>query len=175
LEPGNDVTVKPESDPQVAALAQVLADLQAWRPGVDGVLDDIQKDVQKLVKTLDHQVFDDSSHRPVALHSPPAATALAPATGLHATPPSGHRVDLTPRDARSGVITTWTMSRPMVCFLHITLIILFLNFVRRLPSFIRVQCLIPFTIHLPIYITPSIIPSQFSAQTTPSPALPSLP
>ena len=46
------------------------------------------------------------------------------------------------------------MSRPMVCFLNITLIILFLNSVRRLPSFIRVQRLIPFTIHLHIYFTP---------------------
>ena len=43
LELSNDATVKPEFDPRVAALAKVSADLEAWRPGVDGVLDDIQK------------------------------------------------------------------------------------------------------------------------------------
>ncbi|CAD6206729.1 unnamed protein product [Miscanthus lutarioriparius] len=108
LEPRTDVPVKPEFDPRAVAFEKVSADPEARRPGVDAVLGDIHKDVPKLVQTLDRQVFDDSSHRSVVLHSPPAATALAQATGLHATPPSGHRVDLTPRDAGSGVVTTWT-------------------------------------------------------------------
>ena len=45
LETSNDVTVKLEFDPRVAALEKVSTDLAVWRPGIDGVLDDIQKDV----------------------------------------------------------------------------------------------------------------------------------
>ena len=45
LETSNDNSVKSELDPWVAALEKVSADLEAWRLGMDGVLDDIQKDV----------------------------------------------------------------------------------------------------------------------------------
>ena len=136
------MTVKPEFDLRVAALEKVSADLEAWRLGMDGVLDDIQKDVQKLVKSLDRQVFDDSSHRPVTLPSPPAATALAPATGLHATPPSGHRVDISPRDAGSGVVTTWTHvpANGMLPEHHSRISVPALR--RRQPSFLCVRRLI---------------------------------
>jgi hypothetical protein len=41
LESSRDTAIKQEYDPRVAALEKVLADLEAWRPGVDGVLDDI--------------------------------------------------------------------------------------------------------------------------------------
>jgi hypothetical protein len=75
---------------------------------MEGVLDDIQKDVQKLVKNLDRQVFDDMSNRPVLLTSPPVATAIASATGPSATTPSGHRVDMNTRDVGSRVAPTWT-------------------------------------------------------------------
>jgi hypothetical protein len=41
LESSHDTAVKQEYDPCVAALEKVSADLEAWRPGVDGILDDI--------------------------------------------------------------------------------------------------------------------------------------
>ena len=46
------------------------------------------------------------------------------------------------------------MSRPMVCFLIITLVILYLTFIRRQQSFLCVRRLIQFTIHLLICFTP---------------------
>ena len=65
LESDRAPNIKEECDPRVVALEKATADLTVWRPDMEGVLDDIHKDIHKQVKNLDRQVFDEMSHRPV--------------------------------------------------------------------------------------------------------------
>ena len=101
-------SVTTASDPRLDAIARVSADLELWRPSMEGALDDIQKVVQKLVKNMDRSVLDELPQCPGAASSPPASSASASAAGLCATSPSGHRLDMTTQDVGSGVVMTWT-------------------------------------------------------------------
>lgn len=107
LEAARAVDAAAGHDVRVAALEKATADLAAWRPGMEGLLDDIKLEVQKLTRPRDRQVFDAMSHQPGILASSPTAPAQFIA-GLNAKPPDGHGFDSTTRDAVSGVVTTWT-------------------------------------------------------------------
>ena len=111
----------------------MTADLASWRPGVDGVLDDVRIAVKKLEKSHDRDMFDAMSHGPGLLPTPtkalassrdrdvfdtmshgpgllptPTKAAVQVSAGLTANPPvMGHHVESTPRDSGSGVVMTW--------------------------------------------------------------------
>jgi hypothetical protein len=51
-------------DDRMAQLEAATADLESWRPGVDGVLDDVRNAVKKLEKSRARDVFDAMSHGP---------------------------------------------------------------------------------------------------------------
>ncbi|CAD6255166.1 unnamed protein product [Miscanthus lutarioriparius] len=103
--------IKDERDARVAALESTAADLAAWRPGVEGLLDDVRLQVQKLGVKCDRAVFDTMSHQPGIIPSPTLAVMHSSAR-LTADRPHGHRVNTTTRDVASGVVTTWTHVRP---------------------------------------------------------------
>jgi hypothetical protein len=107
LEAARAVDAAASHDVRVAALEKVTADLATWRPGMEGLLDDIKLEVQKLTAPRDRQVFEAMSHQPGILASPPTAPTQF-VTGLNAKPPDGHGFDPTTRDVVSGVVTTWT-------------------------------------------------------------------
>lgn len=85
-------------------LEQTTAELAAWRPGMEGMLDDVWLQVQKFTNPRDRNVFDAMSHHPGILSSPtPAGTFPV----LNTTSPDGHRAATTTRDVESGVVMTW--------------------------------------------------------------------
>jgi hypothetical protein len=91
---------------QMATLEAAAADFAAWRPGVDGLLDDVRITVQKLEKSRDRAVFDEMPLNSGILHTPTKAAAQH-AAGFTAEPPViGHRVNLTARVSGSGVVMT---------------------------------------------------------------------
>ncbi|CAD6218216.1 unnamed protein product [Miscanthus lutarioriparius] len=96
-----------EHDSRVVALEKATADLAAWRPDMEGLVDDVRLQVQKLDSKCDRMVFDTMPHGRGLMQPPAATTATATAGTSHASP-SGHRAASTPRDVGSGVVTTWT-------------------------------------------------------------------
>jgi hypothetical protein len=49
-----------DSDPRLAVLEKALVNLVAWRPGMEGVLDDVRLHVKKIDSKCDRVVFDNS-------------------------------------------------------------------------------------------------------------------
>jgi hypothetical protein len=92
-----------ESDLRVAALEKETAELKAWRPGVEGFMDDVKLQVQKLNSKSDCMVFN--AMPPSAGPSLPSPSARTVAGAAPASP-HGHRAASTPRDVASGVVTT---------------------------------------------------------------------
>jgi hypothetical protein len=107
LEAGCAGNAKDGRDTRVTGLEKATADLLAWRPDMEGVLDDIKLEVQKFTNPRDHQVFDAMSHHLGIFEASPM-TAVQSAAGLTAKPPDGHCIESTTRDVGSGVVTTWT-------------------------------------------------------------------
>jgi hypothetical protein len=120
LEDNRVSAVKLMADPRIAAIEKVTADLASWRPGVDGVLDDIHKDVTRLVHSLDRQVFDEMSHRPASFAVPTTATASASLAAGSAAPRAPCRSDYTGCWVRSrsdldSPPGQWYVSFPFLC------------------------------------------------------------
>ncbi|CAD6270442.1 unnamed protein product [Miscanthus lutarioriparius] len=100
-------TTKDERNARVAALDKATADLASWHPDMEGVVDDVRLQVQKLDSKYDRAVFDSLPQCAGLLQSPAAAATVAKSIAVSELP-SGHRVASTPRDVGSGVVTTWT-------------------------------------------------------------------
>jgi hypothetical protein len=101
--------VSPTQDDRdrVVTIEAATADLTSWRPGVEGMLDDVCIAVRKLEKSRERELFDEMSHGPGLLPTPTKAVVHFSA-GFPAEPPvMGHRVDSTTRDLGSGVVMTW--------------------------------------------------------------------
>lgn len=101
------VQISKERDARVAALESAMADLAAWRPDVEGLLDDVRIKVQKLGVKCNRVAFDSMSSQPGLLLSPTLLVAPVSA-GIQSDRPSGHRVVSTTRDVGTGVVTTWS-------------------------------------------------------------------
>ena len=92
-----------DSDPRLAALA--LADLSAWRPDMEGVLDDVRLRVEKIDSKCDRVVFDNMPPSDGLLPQPTPAAVNA-ASGSDIKSPKGPGVETTTRNMGSLVIMT---------------------------------------------------------------------
>jgi hypothetical protein len=110
-----------DGENRMAALEKSMADLAAWRPDMEGVLDDVRLRVEKIDSKCDRVVFDNTPHSVGLLRSPaPASATTASASavsGVDISLPKGPGVEPTTRDIASGFVTTWThipaMGKPL--------------------------------------------------------------
>jgi chromosome segregation ATPase len=99
--------VKDESDDRLATLEKATKELCAWRPDVDGVLDDIRISVQKMAKTHARAMFDEMPPSASVANSPTKAAANSSEVFTAELPVFGRRVESTTWDTGPGVVTTW--------------------------------------------------------------------
>jgi hypothetical protein len=80
--------VSPTKDDRdrVVTIEAATADLTSWRPGVEGMLDDVCIAVRKLEKSRERELFDEMSHGPGLLPTPTKAVVHFSA-GFPAEPP----------------------------------------------------------------------------------------
>jgi hypothetical protein len=95
-----------DCDARVTALETVAADVNAWRPELKGIIDDLCTQVQKVSQNYDRGVFDASSHRPGFMA--PSAPAAADSSAGVATSPNGHHIIMTTRVPEFGSSTPTT-------------------------------------------------------------------
>jgi hypothetical protein len=83
-----------DCDARVTALETVAADVNAWRPKLEGRVDYLYLQVQKVSRIGDRGVFDTSSHQP---GNPSSSTPAAsdPSAGTAKTPNGQHVVQTT--------------------------------------------------------------------------------
>jgi len=79
-----------DCDARVTALETVAADVNAWRPKLEGIVDDLRLKVQKVSMPYDRTVFDTSSEQPGLMVLP--APAAAHSSADTASSPNGHHV-----------------------------------------------------------------------------------
>jgi hypothetical protein len=87
-----------DSDERVAALEKATAELTAWRPDMEGILEDVWRQVDKR---------DNIPHSVGLLRHPPLMVATAPSSS-ELKSPKGHSVAMTTRDMAFGAVMTWT-------------------------------------------------------------------
>jgi hypothetical protein len=63
-----------DCDGRITTLETVAADVNTWRPKLEGHVDDLRLQFQKVTDIGDRSVFDTSSHRPGAPASSPLVT-----------------------------------------------------------------------------------------------------
>jgi hypothetical protein len=96
-----------DNDERVATLEKATAELAAWRPDMEGVLEDVRCQVEKINSKCDRMVFDNTPHSIGLLRHSPLMVATAPSSS-ELKSPKGHGVAMTTRDMASRVVTTWT-------------------------------------------------------------------
>ena len=99
--------VTADRNDRLAILEKATKELCAWRPDVDGVLDDIRISVQKMAKTHARAVFDETPPSTSVGNSPTKAAANVSEVFPADLPVFGRCVEPTTRDTGPGVVTTW--------------------------------------------------------------------
>ena len=79
-----------ECDAHVTALEMNVADVNAWRTELGGLIDDLRFKVQKVSMHYDYAMFDTSSHQPGHMALPTAAAQSS--AGTTTNEPNGHHV-----------------------------------------------------------------------------------
>lgn len=94
--------INKERGDRVAAIESIVASLEDWRPGVDGIIDDMCLEVWRLSKHWNRTVGTMPAGAPGLMTSPEWFAERSP-TGTTTTWPDGHRVG-----RGYGVVTTLT-------------------------------------------------------------------
>lgn len=74
--------IRDKRDDRVAALESSVADLNNWRPEVDGYIDYFRLEMQCLSKRWDREVIASAPSRPAILSLPKSVAARPPASSL---------------------------------------------------------------------------------------------
>ncbi|CAD6334022.1 unnamed protein product [Miscanthus lutarioriparius] len=98
-------------DERVSALETVVVDLEAWRPGVDGFIDDTRLKMLRLTKQWDRAMLETPAP-PVLLVLPESIAERSPA-GQMIDWPKGHGVESTTQERNYGSVTTIVPTQPM--------------------------------------------------------------
>ena len=86
-------------DARVAAVESVAATLEDWRPGIDGLVDDLKLEVHRLSKHWERSVRTSALVDPGLIAAPELPAAGVPSAGWH-------HVDSSHREDGFGVVTT---------------------------------------------------------------------
>jgi hypothetical protein len=97
--------MKDERDACVAALKSATAELAAWRPDMEGIVDDVKLWVEKVNSKCDRMVFDFAAQR---WSSSVPSSCGSKVHRCQRRLAQWERAAMTPRDVGSVVVTTWT-------------------------------------------------------------------
>jgi len=90
----------------MVAVETVAASLEEWRPGIDGLVDDLKLEVRKLSSHWERSVRNTASVDPGPIAAPELPAAGLPSAGSTAIRPNGHHVEQNHREDDFGVVTT---------------------------------------------------------------------
>jgi hypothetical protein len=96
--------IRDERDEHVSVLESVVADLDVWRPGVDGFIDDNRLKMLRLTKQWDRVMLETPA--PPVIPVLPESVAERSPVGQTIDWPKGHNIESTTRERNYGSVTT---------------------------------------------------------------------